>query len=250
MPYDPAMVTDHAVLIAVGVFLAYTLLVGIVWRATGTRYDHLVDSRSHVVRGIILPIGLGGVLLAIATTWLGWWHAALFEDSRLGPTWALVVPLLFGLVALINIASIDFRSASARLLPLILIGTLLVGFSEELATRGLLVVGLREGGASEWAVWLITSVLFGLLHAMNALFGQSLRLTLMQVVAAFFAGTVLYVTLMTTGTLIVGMILHALWDFGTLGIVATQRQQKPVAGVLALVTFVVGIASVWFVVTA
>jgi len=60
--------TDHAVLIAIGVFVAYMLLVGIFWRATGTRYDHLVDSPSQVVRGIILPIGLGAVLLAIATT--------------------------------------------------------------------------------------------------------------------------------------------------------------------------------------
>ena len=46
------------------------------------------------------------------------------------------------------------------------------------------------------------------------------------------------------------MILHALWDFGTLGILATQRQQKPAAGLVALVTFGVGFVAVWFVVTS
>ncbi len=242
--------TDHPALVAVGIFLAYMVLVGVIWQVTGTRYDALVDSRGHVLRGIVLPIGLGGLLLAIATSWLGWWNSALFEASRSGPPWALVVPALFAAVAVINTATIDYRSPQAKLLPLVLLGCLLVGFAEELATRGLLVVGLREGGSAEWVVWLVSSVLFSLLHAMNALFGQSVQTTLTQLVMAFLAGTALYVTLMTTGTLIVGMVLHALWDFGTLGILATGAKQKPAAGVLALATFVAALASVWFVLGA
>ena len=160
------------------------------------------------------------------------------------------MPALFAAVAVINIATIDYRSPQAKLLPLVLVGCLFVGFAEELATRGLLVVGLRQGGSGELAVWLITSVLFSLLHAMNALFGQSVQATLTQLATAFFAGTALYVTLMTTGTLIVGMVLHALWDFGTLGILATDAKQTTPAGVLALVTFAAALASVWFVIAA
>jgi len=242
--------TDHPALMSIGIFVAYLVLVGVIWQVTGTRYDALVDSRAHVLRGIVLPIGLGALLLAVVTTWLGWWNSALFEGSRSGPVWALVVPALFAAVAVINIATIDFRSPQAKLLPLVLVGCLCVGFAEELATRGLLVVGLREGGSGELAVWLVTSVLFSLLHAMNALFGQSGRATLAQLASTFFAGTALYVTLMTTGTLIVGMVLHALWDFGTLGILATGAKQKTPAGVLALVTFVAALVSVFFVVAA
>jgi hypothetical protein len=37
-------------------------------------------------------------------------------------------------------------------------------------------------------------------------------------------------------------VLHALWDLGTLGIQATGRQQRPAAGLLALLTF--GVAAV------
>lgn len=223
-------------LAAVAIFVAYTVLVGVLWRLTGTRYDHLVDSRRTIVRGIVLPIGLGGVLLAMVTTWFGWWDAALFPGS-LGPRWVLVVPLLFALVAVLNIALIGWRAPRARLLPLLLVGTLLVGFAEELASRGVLAVGLREAGASEVVVWLVTSVLFSLLHAMNVLFGQSGRTTLVQLVMAFFAGSALYVTVMSTGSLLVAMVLHALWDFGTLGILATERQQKPFVGLLAFATF-------------
>ena len=178
---------------ALAVFVAYTVLVGVLWRLTGTRYDHLVDSRSTILRGIVLPIGLGGLLLAVMTTWFGWWESALLPGAS-GPSWALIVPLLFAVVAVLNIASIDWRSAKARLLPLLLLGTALVGFAEELASRGQLAVGLRESGASEVTVWLVTSILFALLHGMNVLFGQSGRTTLLQVVAAFFAGTVRDIT--------------------------------------------------------
>jgi membrane protease YdiL (CAAX protease family) len=145
----------------------------------------------------------------------------------------LVVPVLVGLAALINIATIDWRSPKARLLPLLVVGVALVGFAEELVTRGQLAVGLREGGAGELVVWLVTSALFGLLHGINALFGQSGRQTVVQVVAAFFAGTAFFVTVAATGTLVAAMVLHALWDLGTLGIQATGRQQRPAAGLLA-----------------
>jgi hypothetical protein len=76
------MTVDQPALVAVGIFLAYMLLVGVIWRVTGTGYDALVDSGEHVVRGIILPIGIGAIFLALTTTWLGWWDSALFEDSR------------------------------------------------------------------------------------------------------------------------------------------------------------------------
>ena len=57
--------TDHPAVTAIGIFVAYMVLVGVIWQVTGTRYDALVDSRAHVLRGIVLPIGLGALLLAI-----------------------------------------------------------------------------------------------------------------------------------------------------------------------------------------
>ena len=244
------MTLSQPVLVVIGIFLAYTALVAVLWKVTGTRYDALVESRSTILRGIVLSIGVGGAFLAIITTWLGWWDLTVFEDSRTGPAWVLIVPALFGVVALVNIASFDFRSPKARLLPWILLGTLLVGFAEELVSRGILVVGFRQAGWSELAVWLVSSILFGLLHAINVLFGQSGKTTIAQIVFAFVAGTALFVTLVSTGTLIVGMVLHALWDFGTLGVTATGGKQKPLAGLLSLVTYAAALVSIWFVLTA
>ncbi len=241
------MTLSQPALAVIGIFLAYTAIVAAMWQVTGTKYDEMVESRSTVLRGIVLSIGVGAVFLAIVTTWLGWWNFALFEGGRSGPAWVLVVPILFGLVALLNISSIDFRAPKARLLPWILLGTLLVGFAEELVTRGILVVGFRQAGWSQLAVWLGSSILFGLLHAINVLFGQSGKTTIIQIVLAFVAGTAFFVTLISTGTLLVGMVLHALWDFGTLGVQATDGKQRKATGLFALATYAAALGSIWFV---
>ncbi len=47
----------------------------------------------------------------------------------------------------------------------------------------------------------------------QAFFGQSVSSTLQQVVFAFAVGLMYYVTRRLTGTLIVTMGLHAIWDF-------------------------------------
>ena len=235
---------------ALAVFVAYTVLVGVLWRLTGTCYYHLVDSRSTILRGIVLPIGLGGLLLAVMTTWFGWWEKRP-APRRVG---TVLGPHRPAAVRRGGRAQHRGPSTGGRPRP----GSCRCSCSaphwwaspRSFASRCEPAVGLRESGASEVTVWLVTSILFALLHGMNVLFGQSGRTTLLQVVAAFFAGTVLYITMMTTGSLIVAMVLHALWDFGTLGILATDRQQKPVAGILALANFLIAAGTVGFVLAA
>ena len=79
----------------------------------------------------------------------------------------------------------------AAMIPWLALGTALVGFSEEIAYRGLALVGFR-GGYSEVKVWLFTSILFGLLHGVNVVLGQGAVLTVRQVIFAFVIGSVFY----------------------------------------------------------
>jgi uncharacterized protein len=241
------MTVSNPQYVVLAIFVAYMALVSVIWKVNRIDYATPGSTPENVRKGIIIPIGIGGVLLAVATTVLGAWHDVLFEDARSGPTWALVVPVLFGVIALINISTIGFSSAPASLVPALALGTLCVGFSEEVVSRGLLVVGGREAGWSPVTVYLVSTIAFALLHGINAFFGQSMKTTITQIVMAFIAGTALYVTRLTTGTLLVGIVLHAMWDFGTLGITATERQQKPLAGLLALVLYVAALVSIWFV---
>jgi len=71
-----------------------------------------------------------------------------------------------------------------------------------------------------------------------------------QIVMATVVGAAFYATRMSTGTLLVCMVLHALWDFGTLGQTTTGRPQKPLAGVLVLATFALGLVATGFIVAA
>jgi membrane protease YdiL (CAAX protease family) len=220
-------VTDHPALVAIGIFVAYTVLVAVLWRVNGVRYDAIAESRGSVVRGIVVPIGLGGVLLAVATTWLGWWHPVLVQEHR-AAAWTLVVPVLVGLVGLLGALNIDYRSEARGVLPWLAVGVLIVGFSEEMLARGILIVGGRDSGWSELVVVLVSC---------------ALQATVQQIVFATVMGASFYAIRMSTGTLIVCMLTHALWDFATLGQTTTGRGQKPAVGFLALATFAVGLVA-------
>lgn len=231
--------------------VAYLALVGALWRRAGVRYDALAESRESVVRGIVGPIGAGALLLAAVTTVLGWWGAALVQSPRSGPTWALAVPVVLALGALLGLVSVDWRSPSARsVLPALALGCAFVGFAEELGTRGLVLVGARESGWGELAAALSTMVVFSLVHAMNAFFGQTVRQTLVQLGLSFVAGAAFYVTRMTTGSLVLCMVLHAVWDFGLLGTAATGRSVRPVQAAAVGATYVLGLVALWFVATS
>lgn len=239
------MTVSNPALTAFVVFAAYLVLVTVMWRVNHVEYARIAESRDRVLRGIVVPIGLGAALLAVAVTVLGWWRPVLFDDGRTGPAWALVVPALFLVAGLVMLTCVGWRSENRSLLPLLAIGVLLVGFAEEVATRGVLVVGLRDAGWSEGAVFLGSTVAFALLHGLNALFGQPLKLTLLQIGTAFLAGSVLYMTRLSTGTLLVGIVLHALWDFGTLGTVATRGTLKPVVALLAFASYLLALVALW-----
>jgi len=105
---------------------------------------------------------------------------------------------------------------SLGFLAALAVGTLCVGFSEEMLCRGTGLVGLR-GGFSELVSWFLSCLIFGLIHALNVFFGQSLGSTVQQIGFAFLAGSVFYITRRVTGTLVVCMVLHAWIDFTTIG---------------------------------
>jgi membrane protease YdiL (CAAX protease family) len=198
---------------AFAVFIAYMALIVVYWSAVGVDYDTIGDTTRNVVEGIVVPIGIGVVLLSVATTYLGWWRPALFEKPA-GPRWLLVLPIVMLIATIAGIAAGDFGGREASFFIWLAVGTLFVGFCEELLTRGILVVGLR-GAVGEIGVWFYCSLAFGLLHAINVVSGQDVGPTIQQVAFAFVFGSVFYVIRRVTGTLIVCMLLHGLWDFAT-----------------------------------
>lgn len=201
-------------LITVGLAVGYMAIVALTWVIVGLDYDTVGDSTSNIVKGIVLPVALASAFTAAVTTYLGWWGPAIHEELR-APRWLWAVPLLMllpGLGSLLGGFGPADRSASY--LFWLGVGTLLVGFGEEMLTRGVGLVGLR-GGFREPMAWFFSCLLFGLVHALNVFFGQSLGSTAQQIVLAFVAGSVFYITRRVGGTLIICMVLHAWIDFTT-----------------------------------
>ena len=192
------------------VFVAYLVVFYGVWIVNGIEYDNIGDSASTLLRWYVAPLAAGAVVLVVAATVLGWWRPALFE-VRKAPRWTLVTPALMFALGLLALTQKDFSDTTSKMWLWLVAGSIGVGFCEELATRGLLLVGFR-GTLSERRVWLWTSLLFGLMHLPNAVFGAG-PAAIVQVGLAFLSGTTLYLLRRGTGSLFLAMALHGFWDF-------------------------------------
>jgi membrane protease YdiL (CAAX protease family) len=204
---------------------------------SGVDYDTIGDSSSTVLRAVLLPVGIGALILTAVTSWLDWWRPVMREASPAGPRWLLIIPAVLFAIPVLNMATQGVPARGTEFFIVLAAATLCVGFAEEISTRGLLLTGLR-GSVSEVKVWLFTSLTFALLHGLNLFFGQGIGDTLTQVVFAFAIGSVFYAVRRVTGLLVVGMLLHALWDFSIFatdgGAAAATSETVPGLGALLL----------------
>lgn len=200
-------------LIGILVFLGYLAVFYAVWVINGIEYTRISESSETILKWIVAPLAAGAVFLILVVSALGWWRPSLFEVERVGPRWLLIGPIVMLLFAIAGLATSNKSAVTMSMFWLALLGSLLVGFCEELATRGALLVGLR-GTLTEPRVWFVSTLLFGLLHLPNWIFGAGPGAAF-QVVLAFGGGTILYLTRRLTGSLIFAMLLHGIWDFAS-----------------------------------
>ena len=202
--------------IGVAVWAVYVVLVFVIGLLSGVPYTDFGKNAGSLFLGAGVFLIVGTIYFIVVTGFLGWWRPALFDRQRSKARWPIIAPILMAVALLINLASTDWGSYDGAFFAASIV-LLLVGFTEEMATRGVLIVALRAKLGEGW-VWFISSTLFGLMHLTNALTGQELLPTLSQVGAAFLGGTVFYILRRTTGTLIWAMVLHGLWDFSTFAV--------------------------------
>ena len=193
------------------VFVGYCATIVLITELGGVPYPEIGKSAEATFKGAVLPIGVGALLLVITATALGWWRPALFERRRSPRRWPIVAPVIMVIVALVNLVSTDWSQFDAAfLLSLVGLGVF-VGFSEEMMSRGLVLTAFRSRLREGWA-WLLSSLLFGLMHLLNVALGAPFSGTIAQVAIAFGSGTAFYILRRVTGSLIAAMVLHGLWD--------------------------------------
>lgn len=197
------------------VFAVYAVLSAGIQLLSGVDYDEISASVSSVLKFIVLSVGAGIVAVLVLTARWGAGDEIFRERERLDrPRWLWVIPALLAVIITANLVGADWGDWDGDLIALLLLGCLMVGFGEEIVFRGFVLVGARSR-YSETGAWFVSSLLFALFHGTNILTGQSVGTTLRQIAFAFIVGGSLYLVRRVSGLLVVGMVLHGLWDFST-----------------------------------
>lgn len=229
--------------IGVAVWAAYVLLVYIIQLSVGIPYDELAVNGSNLFLGAGVSLIIGTVFLAVTATLLGWWRPALFDRQRSRHRWPIIAPIVMAIALVVNLVSTDWPAYDGAFFAASL-ALVLVGFTEEMATRGLLLVGLRARLGEGW-VWFLTSAMFAVMHLTNILLGAPVAGTVQQLGLAFVGGTVFYILRRTTGSLIWAMVLHGLWDFSAFAV--AHGTPGPLASVGSLLNIIAGLLALAFV---
>ncbi|MFN2263435.1 MAG: lysostaphin resistance A-like protein [Anaerolineales bacterium] len=129
---------------------------------------------------------------------------AAFHLSKL--YWA--IPLAEVGIAVVTLFNVQYSLMAFGSILLVMIAALSIAFNEEVVTRGILLVGLRNDKVSEWKVYITTLLVFSLLHLINLIAGGSF----LEIIIQFFGGTIYYVARRVSKTLIVPILIHALYD--------------------------------------
>ncbi len=107
----------------------------------------------------------------------------------------------------------------------VLFNTSLVGLSEELMFRGVLLQALRQT-VSIWPAVALTTLAFGAVHSLNVFITGDLGAALIQSTAAALSGLFFIAPRLRTGSLWPSIAVHGLWD-GAAFLVALSSAQDP-----------------------
>jgi membrane protease YdiL (CAAX protease family) len=211
-PMKPKLNTGSALLTVV-LYLVFSIIAALLARIFLGGSD--ASSAGRVLDGVI---GSGMVANLVVMAGLLYVSIRVFKESRkdifferkpfgLSKRYYLFPLVWFG-VTLFALTQVDYASYAVGAILLVLVVSLAIGVNEEIVTRGILLVGLRNSKVAEWLAWLITVVVFAVLHLVNVLGGGSLTIVFIVVTG----GTLLYVSRRVFGNLFVPIGLHALYD--------------------------------------
>ncbi|GAA1723899.1 hypothetical protein GCM10009809_19630 [Isoptericola hypogeus] len=243
--------------LAAACYLALYLLGGLL---VGTWFGDLVDPEdlfatpASVAVGLAAPLLVGAVVLVAFVASLRWFGVLFARQTLPAPRWMWVAPVLVLAPVVLRVLGVDYGAYAPGVVAVTLASGLLVGFVEEVLCRGVVVTVLRRGGATEWVVMVMSSLVFALLHSANALSGMPLGTVALTVVYTFGFGVAMYLTLRVTRNLVWPVLLHGLFDpllfLGTGGIdeVADAAGQSPLlvlAGPANLLFIALGVVALF-----
>lgn len=211
---------EPSVWLGLVLYLGYLTVFFITWSVNGVDYMRIGESAQTTRLWYAYPTLLGCAFLVVAISFLGWWRLVLFDKSKSGPAWIWIFPVVMAAIIANNFLGMPSGKLTFELVLWSSLGAVGVGLGEEMITRGSMVVGLRSR-FTEGKVWLFSTLLFSAMHVPNVFFGLPMANMPIQVILTFIMGSGLYVVRRMSGTLLLPIILHGLWDSSLFLTVAT-----------------------------
>ena len=173
-----------------------------------TGEGELVGEMTKGLAGHILLAGLVAAGFVVVTRW---------EGAGFGPPrpWASLRVTWLHLVYIAGFLAIAAAGGASPgwLAGLVLVNALLVGFSEEVMFRSILLAAFRRV-LGVWPAVILSSAIFGVIHLLNGFVTGDFAGAGLQAVAATMSGVGFAAIMVRTGSVWPGAVLHGLWDFG------------------------------------
>jgi hypothetical protein len=201
----PVMVVYLAIYVPAG---------GVIARLADRSYseDDLLSSAGTIFIQLTGGLIVGSLVLIAFTTVMGW-NAEIFgRQSIYRSRWMWLAPVIVLTPIILRVLGIDWGGRGLQVSMMMMATGLLIGFSEELLYRGVAVKMLRSGGHREFSVAAISSLLFGLSHAVNLVSGAQVTTVLATVPYTIAFGVLMYLSMRAVGFIVAAMILHGLTD--------------------------------------
>jgi membrane protease YdiL (CAAX protease family) len=216
-----------AAAVLVGWFLAAGLAVGLWSAVTG---DPLVDDGSQAAGRVFAT-----TLLALFLYRMGWLEQSGITRSGPRRVWLVVALAVVYLVpayvwGLFGVPGLEsLRVAWDAFLGELPVG-ISVGIAEEFLFRGILLFVLvrawgRNRTGALWAV-LVTSVVFGLIHATPALVGEDLGYVTANLLGTIISAVWWAALVLTYRTVWPGVVIHTLTNSATLAVAEIAQQSS------------------------
>jgi hypothetical protein len=193
------------------IYFGYVAIFTTIWIISNVEYMNIGKNAETARKWYATPTLSCSLFLVVVVSLWGWGRVALFDKTTSGPKWTWIAPVFMLFLIILRFATLKTENISSDLWLWTILGGAGVGFGEEMITRGSMLVGLRTK-FTEGKVWLFSTLLFSALHIPNAFFGVPITSMLVQLVLTFLLGSLLYITRRLSGTLIIPMLLHGLWD--------------------------------------
>jgi len=156
---------------------------------------------------MLIPLALGlFIYIAMKKSWQMYFFHRIKKNH-----FFTILPLFFVLcIIFVSTKGLNVTSIS-DLIFMFLMQVLIVAFIEETVFRGIMLRVLLAKGA--FTAVLITSVLFGVTHALQLLGGQSLEDTVIQIIYALLVGLVLSLLIIDGQSIIITILFHGFNNF-------------------------------------